>query len=82
MRIQSAKPELLRRLLPVAEELDLKLGYEIHAPDGAELAEGHGKVRELYAELDSPLLGFVADFSSTMHAMSPTLLRSWRRCGA
>ena len=39
------------------------------------------KVRDVYAELDSPLLGFVADFSSTMHSMSPTLLRAVRRAG-
>ena len=80
VRIQSAKPELLRRLLPVAEELELKLGYEIHAPMGPN-ADPILKVRETYAELDSPLLGFVADFSSTMHAMSPTLLRAVRRAG-
>lgn len=80
VRIQSAKPELLRRLLPIAEELDLKLGYEIHAPMGPN-AEPIMKVRETYAELDSPLLGFVADFSSTMHSMSPTLLRAVRRAG-
>ncbi|GGI47468.1 sugar phosphate isomerase/epimerase [Agromyces flavus] len=80
VRIQSAKPELLRRLLPVAEELNLKLGYEIHAPLGPN-ADPILKVRETYAELDSPLLGFVADFSSTMHAMSPTLLRAVRRAG-
>lgn len=80
VRIQSAKPELLRRLLPVAERLELQLAYEIHAPMGPNdptiLA-----VRDTYAELDSPLLGFVADFSSTMHAMSPTLLRAVRRAG-
>ena len=35
----------------------------------------------MYAELDSPLLGFVADFSSTMHSMSPTLLRTLARLG-
>jgi sugar phosphate isomerase/epimerase len=80
VRIQSAKPELLRRLLPVAEELDLKLGYEIHAPMGPN-AEPIVKVRETYAELDSPLLGFVADFSSTMRRMSPTLLRAVSRAG-
>lgn len=80
VRIQSAKPELLRRLLPIAEELDLKLGYEIHAPMGPN-AEPIMKVRETYAELDSPLLGFVADFSSTMHSMSPTLLRAVSRAG-
>ena len=28
-----------------------------------------------------PLLGFVADFSSTMHSMSPTLLRAVQRAG-
>lgn len=80
VRIQSAKPELLRRLLPVAEELELQLAYEIHAPMGPNAPEILA-VREVYAELDSPLLGFVADFSSTMHAMSPTLLRGMRRAG-
>ncbi|NYE18247.1 C-glycoside deglycosidase beta subunit domain-containing protein [Microbacterium immunditiarum] len=80
VRIQSAKPELLRRLLPVAETLELALAYEIHAPMGPNSPEIL-KVRDVYAELDSPLLGFVADFSSTMHAMSPTLLRAVRRAG-
>lgn len=80
VRIQSAKPDLLRRLLPIAEELELRLAYEIHAPMGPNAPE-IVKVREVYAELDSPLLGFVADFSSTMHAMSPTLLRAVRRAG-
>jgi hypothetical protein len=80
VRIQSAKPELLRRLLPIAEDLELRLAYEIHAPLGPN-AEPILKVRDTYAELDSPLLGFVADFSSTMHAMSPTLLRAVRRAG-
>lgn len=80
VRIQSAKPELLRRLLPVAERLELQLAYEIHAPMGPN-DPTIMKVRDTYAELDSPLLGFVADFSSTMHAMSPTLLRAVRRAG-
>ncbi|BDZ44445.1 C-glycoside deglycosidase beta subunit domain-containing protein [Naasia aerilata] len=80
IRIQSAKPELLRRLLPIAEELELKLAYEIHAPMGPNSPE-IVKVRDLYDEIQSPLLGFVADFSSTMHSMSPTLLRAVRRAG-
>ena len=80
VRIQSAKVGLLRRLLPVAEDLDLKMGYEIHAPHGPNSPEIL-KVREVYAELDSPLLGFVADFSSTMHSMSPTLIRAVRKMG-
>jgi sugar phosphate isomerase/epimerase len=80
VRIQSAKPELLRRLLPIAEQLELQLAYEIHAPMGPNAPEIM-KVRDLYDVLDSPLLGFVADFSSTMHSMSPTLLRAVRRAG-
>jgi sugar phosphate isomerase/epimerase len=80
VRIQSAKPELLRRLLPLAEKLDLKMAYEIHAPLGPNAPEIM-KVREVYDELDSPLLGFVADFSSTMHRMSPTLLRALTKKG-
>jgi sugar phosphate isomerase/epimerase len=80
VRIQSAKPQLLRRLLPVADELELQLAYEIHAPMGPNAPEIL-KIRDVYAELDSPLLGFVADFSATMRAMSPTLLRAVRRAG-
>ncbi|WP_394770183.1 DUF6379 domain-containing protein [Lacisediminihabitans sp.] len=80
VRIQSAKPELLKRLLPIAERLELNLAYEIHAPMGPNSPEIL-KVREVYDALDSPLLGFVADFSSTMHSMSPTLLRAVSRAG-
>lgn len=80
IRIQSAKPELLRRLVPLAERSNVKLAYEIHAPMGPNSPEIM-KVREVYDQLDSPLLGFVADFSSTMRRMSPTLLRAVRRAG-
>ncbi|WP_156761518.1 C-glycoside deglycosidase beta subunit domain-containing protein [Microbacterium karelineae] len=80
IRIQSAKPELLRRLLPLAEKLGVKLAYEIHAPAGPNAPEIL-RVREVYEELGSPLLGFVADFSSTMRRMSPTLLRAVERAG-
>ncbi|MDN4477923.1 DUF6379 domain-containing protein [Demequina sp. SYSU T00039] len=80
VRIQSAKPELLRRLLPLAEDLELKMAYEIHAPEGPNSPKIL-EVRETYAELDSPLLGFVADFSSTMRAMAPVLLTALGRMG-
>lgn len=80
VRIQSAKPVLLRRLLPIAEQLNLKLAYEIHAPDGPNSPKIM-EVRETYAELDSELLGFVADFSSTMHSMAPVLLKAFRKMG-
>jgi hypothetical protein len=66
--------------VPLAEELELKLAYEIHAPMGPNAPEIL-RVREVYDEVGSPLLGFVADFSSTMRRMSPTLLRAVRRMG-
>jgi sugar phosphate isomerase/epimerase len=80
VRIQSTRRALLERLLPVAEELDLKLGYEIHAPNGPN-TPATLEVRELFDELDSPLLGYVADFSSTMHSMAPAMLTALRRRG-
>jgi sugar phosphate isomerase/epimerase len=80
VRIQSAKPELIRRLMPLADELDLTLGWEIHAPMGPNSPQVV-QIRELYEEIGSPRLGFVADFSSTMHSMSPTLLRKLAKMG-
>ena len=43
--------------------------------DGPELARRCWRSARPTREIDSPLLGFVADFSSTMHSMSPTILR-------
>lgn len=80
VRIQSAKPELIRRVMPVAEDLDLTLGWEIHAPLGPNSPKVV-EIRELYDEIGSPRLGFVADFSSTMRRMSPTLLRKLASMG-
>ena len=78
--IRSAGKELLRSLLPLAEQYDQKLGYEIHAPSGPNDPKVVA-IRELYEELGSDRLGFTADFSSTMHSLSPTLLRTMRQMG-
>ncbi|BDZ44456.1 sugar phosphate isomerase/epimerase family protein [Naasia aerilata] len=78
--IRSAGKELLRSLLPLAEQYDQKLGYEIHAPSGPNDPQVVA-IRELYDELGSDRLGFTADFSSTMHSLSPTLLRTMRQMG-
>ena len=78
--IRNAGQELLRRLLPLAEKYDQRLGYEIHAPLGPNDPKVVG-IREVYAELGSERLGFTADFSSTMHSLSPTLLRTLRQMG-
>jgi len=78
--IRSAGKELLRSLLPLAEKYDQKLGYEIHAPSGPNNPQVL-QIRELYEELDSDRLGFTADFSSTMHSLSPTLLSTLGQMG-
>ncbi|PLC11696.1 sugar phosphate isomerase [Kocuria flava] len=78
--IRSAGKELLRRLLPLAEKYDQRLGYEIHAPSGPNDPKVLA-IREMYEELGSDRLGFTADFSSTMHSLSPTLFRTLRTMG-
>jgi len=78
--IRSHGKELLRSLLPLAEKYDQKLGYEIHAPSGPNDPQVL-QMREMYDELQSDRLGFTADFSSTMHSLSPTLLRTLSQMG-
>jgi hypothetical protein len=78
--IRSHGKELLRSLLPLAEKYDQYLGYEIHAPSGPNNPQVLA-MREMYDELQSERLGFTADFSSTMHSLSPTLLRTMSQMG-
>ncbi|MEV7630349.1 hypothetical protein [Actinoplanes sp. NPDC089786] len=78
--IRSAGRELLQRLLPLAEKYDQRLAYELHAPAGPNDDKIMG-IRELYADLGSDRLGFTADFSATMHSLSPTLHRTLRQMG-
>jgi sugar phosphate isomerase/epimerase len=78
--IRSVGRELLRRLLPLAERNDQRLGYELHAPAGPNDPKILA-IREMYDELGSDRLGFTADFSSTMHSLSPTLFRTLRSMG-
>ncbi len=78
--IRSAGRELLQRLLPLAETYDQRLAFELHAPAGPNDDKIMG-IRELYADLGSDRLGFTADFSATMHSLSPTLHRTLRQMG-
>lgn len=78
--IRSVGKELLRRLLPLAEKYDQRLGYEIHAPQGPNDPKVV-EIRELYEELGSDRLGFTADFSSTMHSLSPRLITQLQSMG-
>lgn len=69
LRIQmGATAEVIERATPLAEKAGVTLGMEIHAPEGA-TTPAMVQVRELYDRLQSERLGFIPDFSSTMHAV-------------
>jgi hypothetical protein len=75
-----AGPEVIERLVPLAEKLGVKLGLEIHAPQHA----NHPDVlryREMYARVGSPFLGWIPDFSSTARSPAPSLFESFRQRG-
>lgn len=75
-----APPEAIRRLVPLAERLGLKMGPEIHAP----LTVNSPPVlafRELYSQLDSPCLGFIPDFGSSAITLPASYLENLRNQG-
>jgi len=72
-----AGTEVIRRLLPKAERLGIKLGMEIHAPDKVNCPMVL-EFREMYAKENSPYLGFVPDFGSTAKRVSPAFIRYFR----
>lgn len=81
LRVQmTAKPEVIRKVAPFAEKANVKLGMELHTPYNVH----HPAVlalRELYAELDSPYLGFIPDMGTSMRAIPEALLGSFKEAG-
>ncbi|MCU7549752.1 sugar phosphate isomerase/epimerase [Chitinophagaceae bacterium LB-8] len=81
LRVQmTAKPEVIKKLVPVAEKANVKLGMELHTP----YLIDHPAVvalRELYEEMDSPFLGFIPDFGTSMRQIPDALLHSFREVG-
>jgi sugar phosphate isomerase/epimerase len=75
-----AGPEVIRRLLPKAERLGVKLGLEIHAPEKVD-SPVVMKYREMYERENSPYLGFVPDFGSTAERVSPAFIAYFRSIG-
>lgn len=64
----AATPEVIERVTPLAERLQVKLGLEIHAPHTID----HPEVlayREMYARVGSPYLGFIPDFGASARAV-------------
>ncbi len=67
-------------LARICERLDMQFGVEIHSPESVD-SPSVVELRELYDAVDSPHLGFIPDFSSSMHDLPPTLLEAHRRSG-
>jgi len=65
-----AAPRVLEMLLPLAEELGILLGPELHAPWSLD-SPAVPAYREMYERLKSPLLGFVPDFGSCARSLPP-----------
>lgn len=80
-RSQFALPaHLLPELAPFCEDLDIRMGVEVHAPMWAR----HPAVleyREMYEKLNSPALGWIPDFGGTARAIPPSLLDAAREIG-
>jgi hypothetical protein len=69
----AAPPEVLRRLVPLIEKLEIKIGPEIHAPMAVDSPAVLG-YREMYAKIKSPYLGFIPDCGSAARNIPPTYL--------
>lgn len=76
-----AGPNVISRLVPLAEKLGVKLGLEIHAPNHLT----HPDIlqyRELYEREKSPMLGFIPDFGTSTHSVPPSFIDYARSIGA
>ena len=73
-------PPILSRLLPLAEELGVKIGVEIHAPLTID-APPVAALKELFTRLDTPWLGFIPDFSASMRAVPDAVDDAHRAAG-
>ena len=81
LRVQNqATPAVMERLLPSAERLGVKLGMEIHAPETVR-SPWVLALRELYARLDSPYVGFIPDFGASTLGISPSVFETFRAKG-
>ncbi|TXS91872.1 TIM barrel protein [Parahaliea maris] len=81
VRIQiGLTPEVLQKLEPIAARNKVKLGMEIHAPEGPNTPKVLA-TREAYELIDSEYLGFIPDFSATMRAIPLGMLDKLRSGG-
>lgn len=82
LRIQLfVKPEMLQKIVPFAEQAGVHLASELHSPLNASNPEVV-EMLEFYRKIQSPVLGFVPDFSCTMTAVPDGFWENMRRAGA
>jgi sugar phosphate isomerase/epimerase len=74
-------PEFFEKMLPVAERTGVTLALEVHAHHHG-LHEDIILLRDAFEKIDSPLLGFTADWGATVVGFAPSLLEAYRRRGA
>lgn len=80
VKAQKIEDDLYPWAADLADKAGVKLGIEIHAPVFVEHPLVVG-LREVYDRIDSPALGFVPDWSSTMTALPTGQLRAFERNG-
>jgi sugar phosphate isomerase/epimerase len=76
----SVTPDLIERLLPVAEGLGVTMGMEIHSPHHVH----HPVMRALlerYEKLSSPHLGFIPDWGASLVRFPPSMLATYEARG-
>lgn len=73
-------PEVLVRLAPLAERLNVKVGVEIHTPETSD-SPNVLAFREAYEKLGSPYLGFVPDFGCNATCVPQCFIDHFRELG-
>ena len=73
-------PEVLERLEPIAAKAGVRLGMEVHAPEGPNTPKV-AATRDAYDRIGSEYLGFIPDFSACMRAIPQGMLDKLRRGG-
>lgn len=75
-----AGPEVLARLAPLAERLNVKVGVELHTPEDVDSPNVQA-FREMYAKVGSPYLGFVPDFGTCVLDVPHAFVDHFREMG-
>ena len=70
----------VQALHEVCDRYEMKFGVEVHSPESVD-SPGILELREIFEQLDSPWLGWVPDFSSSMHRIPPSLIEAHRQSG-